>query len=87
MQRVDGLPGSVLPAGIVLTDQVSGVEGQNNAGGDIHSIFLLLFYGARPCMKDISVKLARSSFCVSREVRLLYQLDGTDKSGIIDLFR
>ena len=33
---MDELPGIGLPTGIVLTDQVGGIEGQYNAGGNIH---------------------------------------------------
>lgn len=49
VQRVDELPGSVLPTGIVLTDQVGGIEGQDNAGGNIHNGFLLISDGRLPC--------------------------------------
>ena len=48
VQRVDELPGSVLPATIVLTDQVGGVEGQHDAGGNVHGLSSLYVMAVLP---------------------------------------
>ena len=39
------LPGGILPAGFVFTDQIGGVESQHNAVGDHHNYFLLIYTG------------------------------------------